>query len=149
MLGLCSCEGFSPAGASRGYSLLVHRLSGTQASGGAARGLSSCSLRAPEHRLNSYGTRASFLCGMWDLSRTGIEPIISCTGRQILHHWATREALNIEYFNSISISEEWICWLNCLNGKRHTFIQNSETLTGYFSCQPTSSSSHLQNIQSL
>ena len=31
---------------------------------------------------------------MWDLPRSGIKPCISCIGRWILHHWATREAPN-------------------------------------------------------
>ena len=40
-----------------------------------ARGLSSCSSRAPECRLSSYGTRAQLLRGMWDLPRPGLEPV--------------------------------------------------------------------------
>ena len=28
---------------------------------------------------------------MWDLPRPRIEPVVSCTGRQILNHWTTRE----------------------------------------------------------
>ena len=51
-------------------------------------GFSSCGSWAPEHRLNSCDAAASLLCGMWDLAGSGTEPI----GRQILYHWATREA---------------------------------------------------------
>ena len=39
------------------------------------QGLSSCSSRALEHRLSSCGARPWLLCGMWDLSRPGIEPM--------------------------------------------------------------------------
>ena len=37
-------------------------------------GLSSCSSRAPEHRLGSCGTWALLLQDMWDLPGSGIEP---------------------------------------------------------------------------
>ena len=48
---------------------------GTQASVVVARGLSSCGLRALEHRLSSCGERAQLLHGMWDLPRPGFEPV--------------------------------------------------------------------------
>ena len=38
-------------------------------------GFCSCGSQALEHRLNNCGTRASFLRGMWDLSRLGAEPV--------------------------------------------------------------------------
>ena len=38
-------------------------------------GFCSCSSQALEHRLNNCGTRASFLRGMWNLSRSGTEPV--------------------------------------------------------------------------
>ena len=38
-------------------------------------GLSSCSSRALEHRLNSCGALAQLLCGMWVLTGPGIEPM--------------------------------------------------------------------------
>ena len=41
----------------------------------AARGLRSCNSWALESRLNSCGTRAYFLLSMWDLPRSGIEPV--------------------------------------------------------------------------
>ena len=45
--------------------------------------------------LSSCGPWAQLLCSMWDLPRPGIEPVsLSCTGRQILDHWATREGLD-------------------------------------------------------
>ena len=43
-------------------------------------------------RLSSRGSRAQLLCGMWDLPRPGLEPVVPCIGRQILNHCATREA---------------------------------------------------------
>ena len=41
------------------------------------RGLSGCSWQALEHGLNSCGTGALLLCGMWDLPRSGVEPMSS------------------------------------------------------------------------
>ena len=38
-------------------------------------GFHSCSPWAPEHRLNSCGTRVKLLCSMWDLSGSSIEPV--------------------------------------------------------------------------
>ena len=40
-----------------------------------ARGLSSCGLRALEHRLSSHGTWAQLLRGMWELPGPGLEPV--------------------------------------------------------------------------
>ena len=37
-------------------------------------GLDSCGSLDLQHRLNSCGTQAQQLCGMWDLPRSGIEP---------------------------------------------------------------------------
>lgn len=43
-------------------------------------------------RLSSCGTQACLLLGVWDLPGPGIEPVVACTGGQILDHRATREA---------------------------------------------------------
>ena len=51
------------------------RALGAQASAVAVHGLSSCGLRAPEHRLSSCSTRAQLLRSMWDPSRPGLEPM--------------------------------------------------------------------------
>ena len=59
------CNGFSCCGA---WAL------GAQASVVVAHSLSSCSLRALEHRLSSWGARAQLLHGMWDLPGPGTEP---------------------------------------------------------------------------
>ena len=59
-------------------SLLVeHGHSGTRASVFVAHGLGSYGFQALEHRLNSCGTWAYLLHGMWDLPGSGIEPM-SC-----------------------------------------------------------------------
>ena len=50
-------------------------LKGTQASVVAASGLSGCSSRALEHRLDSCGALAYLPRGMWDLPGSGIEPV--------------------------------------------------------------------------
>ena len=61
------CGGFSCCGA-----LAL----GVPASVVAARGLSSCSMRALGHAgFSSCGVRAWLLCGMWDLPGPGIEPM--------------------------------------------------------------------------
>ena len=49
--------------------------------------------RLHTRRLSSCGSRAQLLCGMWDLPRPGLEPLVPCIGRQIFNHCATREAL--------------------------------------------------------
>ena len=48
-------------------SLGEHGLQGMQASVAATRELRSCGSRTLEHRLNSCGTGAQLLLGMWDL----------------------------------------------------------------------------------
>ena len=48
---------------------------GMPASVVAAHRLSSCVPRALEHRLSSCGARTQLLHGMWDLPRSGIEPV--------------------------------------------------------------------------
>ena len=58
-----------------GFSCCRARALGTQASVIAARGLSSCGLRALECRLSSCGARAQLLQGMWDLPGPGLEPM--------------------------------------------------------------------------
>ena len=49
-------------------------------------GFSSCCSPAREHRLSSCGAWASLPWGMWD------QTTVSCIGRQLLYHWASREA---------------------------------------------------------
>ena len=52
-----------------------HRLSGARASVAVVHGLSSCSSQDPEDKFNSCGTQVQLLRGMWNLPRSGIEPI--------------------------------------------------------------------------
>ena len=86
MLGLHCCTGFSLVAASGSYSqlrcadpsvrwLLLLRSTVSRASVVVACGLRGCCSQALEHRLSVCGTWAYLLCGMWDLSRPGIEPL--------------------------------------------------------------------------
>ena len=59
-----------------------HGLLGAWASVTAACGLSSCGSWALEYRLSSWGAWAWLLCGLWDLPRSGIEPMsLALAGR--------------------------------------------------------------------
>ena len=93
-----AARGLSLVAASRGYSslwctgfslwwLLLLRHTGPRASVVVACRLSSCGLRALEHRLSSCGTWALLLHGMWDLlgsSQTRAQTCIPCIGPL---HW--------------------------------------------------------------
>ena len=115
VLGLCCCVNCPPAAESRGYSIAVvcglltaasslfaeRGLQGTQASI-AACGLSICGSRAREHGLNSCD--AGFSCSTHVGSswiRDGTH--VSCSGRQILYHWATREAPDISFLSNLKL----------------------------------------------
>ena len=69
---LLRCAGFSSRWPL--LSCCEARAKGTWASVVVARRLSSCGLRALEHRLSSC-IRAQLLCGMWDLPRPGLKPV--------------------------------------------------------------------------
>ena len=82
---LCGCL---PVAASEGYSRAVcrlltvlasldveYRLQSTLVSVGAAHGLSCCGSRSPEHRLSNRSSQARFLRGVWNLPRSGTEPV--------------------------------------------------------------------------
>ena len=60
-----------------GFLVAERGLQSTWASVVVARGLSSCSSRALEHRLSSCGTWAQLLHGTWDLPGPGIKPVSS------------------------------------------------------------------------
>jgi hypothetical protein len=84
VLDLHCCTDFSLVAASRGYSLaVVCRLPLSVASLVAGHGLrvsvvaglSSWGSQALEHRLRRCGTQAWLLHGVWDLSRSGMEPM--------------------------------------------------------------------------
>ena len=88
MIGLHCCLGLSLVSASEGYFLFAvrglllamtslvseHELQSVWAEA-VACGLGSCGSWALEHRLNSCGAQAQLLLSMWDLSRSGIEPM--------------------------------------------------------------------------
>ena len=44
---------------------------------------------------------------MWDPPRPGIQPV-SCIGRWIPHHWATREALEMFWILTVLVSRSWL-----------------------------------------
>ena len=67
-------------------------LQGVQLSVLVAHKLSSCTFQALKHRLNSCGTQAQLLCSMWDLPRSGIEPVSSALAGRFFTTRATREA---------------------------------------------------------
>ena len=78
MLSLCCSAAFSLVAASGGYGD-----AGTSHCGG----LSCRTSMALELRLNSCGTWAYLLCGMWDLPRPGsFQTCVSCIGQWILYH---------------------------------------------------------------
>ena len=75
---------------------------------------------APEHRLNSCGAQG--LADLWHVgsSRTRDETCVSCIGRQILYHWATREAqfcpFLISYFSvfpALLKNDKIVVFLKC------------------------------------
>ena len=102
---IASCR-LSPVAARRGYSQVVvlwllmaatslvaeHRLWGPQASVVVAHGLNSCSpgSRAWAQYLGCTGLVAPWHVGS---SQPGEQTYVSCIGRQILYHWATRAVL--------------------------------------------------------
>ena len=51
--------------------------------------------RLQMRRLSNCGSRAQLLLGMWESSQTRARTRVPCTGRQILNHCATREALYV------------------------------------------------------
>ena len=129
VLGLCCCTEFSRVAASRGYSpavmsgLLIavaslvaeHGLQGASASAAAAHGLSNCSSQTLEHRFNSCGAGAQSLHCRWNLPGPGIKPVFN-TGRQILYHWATKEAPEgdpwQQFFHLLDSYSPLYFWLN-------------------------------------
>ena len=115
-LNLHCCVAFSPVVGSGGCSkrcvdfslwwLLLFRSTGcrSQASVVVARGLSSSSFWALEHRLNSCGTRASLLSSIWNLPAPGIRLIsppgkpslicLACCHQATLSSYLSSSALN-------------------------------------------------------
>ena len=75
-------------------------------------GLSTCGSQAIEHRHNSCAARltCSMACGIF--LDQGSNPI-SSSGRQVLYHWATREAriFVIIFLNIHLLIYFWLCWV--------------------------------------
>ena len=75
-----------------GFSLRWLLLLGS--TGSRTRGLSSCSSRTLEHRLNRYGTVEGLVAPLHvGSSQTRDRTHVSCIGRRTLHHRATSRAL--------------------------------------------------------
>ena len=101
------CAGFYLVVASRGYSGCGAKAShccgfsycGAWALG--RSGFSSCSSQALEHRLSSCGLQALLLHSNVGSSWIKDWTNVSCIGRQILYHWATREALLLGFWRTV------------------------------------------------
>ena len=68
-------------------------------------GFSCCRAQAPECGLSSCGTWTYWLCSVWNLPGTGIEPHIPCISRQILIHCTIRKVQNC------FLTRPWFCYL--------------------------------------
>ena len=96
MLGLCCWAAVCPVVESGGCSscgagFFLHCLLVLQSTG--LWGFRNCGSWALEHnRLSSCGPWAWLLHGMWDLPGSRDPAYVSCVGRWILYHWATKEA---------------------------------------------------------
>ena len=90
VLGLCCCAGFSLVAVSG--LLVAEWLLLLQSLDSRCAGFSSCGSRALEHRVSSCGNRALFASRHVGSSRIRDWTCVSCIGRWILYHWATREA---------------------------------------------------------
>ena len=79
-----------------------HGLQGVQASVVSAHELSICDYQALEHSLKSCG---AWPCALWHVGSSQIrgQTCVSCTGRWILYHWATREAQSLWIFKNVMI----------------------------------------------
>ena len=67
-------------------------------------GFSCCESQPLEHRLSNSGARVYLPWGMWDLPGLRDRTCVSYIGRQILYHWATREAPLVSFFNTPRLS---------------------------------------------
>ena len=57
---------------------------------------------SPKHRLSSCGAWSGLLCDMWDLPRSGIEPVSLALAGGFFYHWATREVVvNINWESNL------------------------------------------------
>ena len=72
--------------------VVAHELRGVWASVAAALGLHTWGSWAPGHRLSSCGAGVA-APWHWGPSRIRNQTCVSCIGRRILHHWATRGPL--------------------------------------------------------
>ena len=133
MLGLCCCAGFSLVAASGGYSLTAVctvPIAAASCCGAQARGcadFSGCGTRAQQLWFLGSRARAQQLrhMGLVALQHVGSFQIrdrthVSCIGRRILYHGATREAQRLTYLfqlvfkNKTFILNPWFHGHYCL-----------------------------------
>ena len=115
---LVSARRLSLVAASGGFSCCRAWALGTQASVVVACGLSSCGLRALERRLSSCGTRAEFLCGMWDLPGPGLKPMFPALAGGFLTTVPRGSPVNCFFccteafsFDVVLVVDFCFCWL--------------------------------------
>ena len=118
VLTLCCCAGFSPVA---GCGLLLLLSPGSRVSG--LQWLQHVGSGAPlGSRAQAHSCGAQGLADLWHVgsSRTRDETCVSCIGRQILYHWATREAqfcpFLISYFSvfpALLKNDKIVVFLKC------------------------------------
>jgi hypothetical protein len=102
------------AAVSRGYALLqgtsfsLWWLLLLQSTGSRQMGSVTAACRLWSTGLEVVAQWHSFLMGMWDLSRAGMEPVSPALARQMLNHWTTREAPRSR-FKKILFILLWLC----------------------------------------
>ena len=91
-------------------SLVVgHGFQGARVSG--HTGFSGCSSRALEHKPSGCGPSCSRACGIFSAQGSNC---VSCIGRQILYHWATRKPASVVYTLDFGHEACGIFWhFNC------------------------------------
>ena len=87
-----------------GFSCCEAQALGSRASVVVVHGLSSCGSRALVCRLSSCGTWAQLLCGMWDLPRSGLEPVSPALAGRFLTTVPPGKSIKIIFRVSIKIN---------------------------------------------
>ena len=92
-------------------------------------GLSCCRVQSLNCGLSTGGTWAQLPRGMWDInSWTRDWTLVSCIGRQILHHWATRSTSIFFYLSSCPSSRAPLLPSSTLMSAYGSFRWNSPCL---------------------
>ena len=82
--------------------------------------LSSCSLRALEHRLSSCGAWAQLLRGMWDLPGPGIEPMSPALAGGFLTTAPPGNSCTIQFFKMFMKYFSWTGYQRSINSPCNT-----------------------------